>query len=52
MKFNLVFLLNLILALFMVSCSAEDGELGTQDEDNLYAYETGDHERTDEPSTD
>ncbi|MEO1484231.1 MAG: hypothetical protein AAFU57_00700 [Bacteroidota bacterium] len=49
MKFNLIFLFSLIVGLFMVSCSAEDGEIGIQNEDNLHAIETGDHERTDGP---
>ncbi|MEL6303753.1 MAG: hypothetical protein AAFQ20_03080 [Bacteroidota bacterium] len=49
MKSNLIFTLTLVLGLFIVSCSAEDGEIGIQEEDNLFAIETGDHERTDGP---
>ncbi|MEM6893382.1 MAG: hypothetical protein AAF554_06785 [Bacteroidota bacterium] len=41
MKFNLIFMFSLILWLSLVSCSAEDGEIGMQEEDNLYAQETG-----------
>ena len=41
MKFNLVFIFSLITSLLIVSCSAENGEIGMQDEDNLFAIETG-----------
>ena len=51
MKFNLVFIFSLITSLLIVSCSAEEGEIGMQDENDLYAYETvGDDEiRSQEP---
>ena len=41
MKFNLVFIFSLIIGLLIVSCSAENGEIGMQDEDYLFAIETG-----------
>ena len=51
MKFNLIFMLSLILGMVLVSCSAEEGEIGMQEEDTLYSYETvgGDEIRSQEP---